>query len=234
METKTRGGRRGFMKHLSIILILLMPVLAEAQTNGHTPTPEEIHKMQQDPEAYIAILEDPQRDVEQKPDEVIAAMHIRKGETIADIGAGSGYFAFRFAPHVGASGRIYAVDINPDMILYMNRIIRDKKIGNVTTVLSTPDDPLLPPDSIDRFFICNTWHHIPDPSRYLGLMKEMLRPGGQIVIVDYFKKALPAGPPPSMKIARGEVVDRMKKNGFGLAEEHTFLPYQYFLVFKKE
>lgn len=106
-------------------LCIILPALLSAQDHAGQRTKEEIQKMHQDPKAYISMLENPQREEEQKPDEVIAAMHLREGETIADIGAGSGYFAFRFAPHVGNSGRVYAVDINPDMILYMNRRIRD-------------------------------------------------------------------------------------------------------------
>jgi ubiquinone/menaquinone biosynthesis C-methylase UbiE len=177
------------------------------------------------------MLENPERDAEQKPDQVIAALGLRAGETLADIGAGSGYFSFRFARALGNSGRVYAVDISPDMILYMNRRIRDLKLNNVVTVLSAPDDPLLPDGTVDRFFICNTWHHIENKAKYLGLMKKMLKPGGQVVIVDYKKKELPVGPPVEMKLERREVVQQLEANGFKLAREHTFLPYQYFLVF---
>jgi len=195
-------------------------------------TREQIQKMHQDPKAYIAMLESPERTAEQKPDEVIAALALKQGETVADIGAGSGFFAFRFAPHVGNGGRVYAVDINPDMILYMNRQIRDKKLTNVVTVLSAPDDPLLADGSINRFFICNTWHHVPGRPEYIKLMKRMLKPGGQIIVLDYKKEQLPVGPPPEMKMAREEVLSEMTSSGFKLAQEHSFLPYQYFLVFK--
>jgi len=213
------------------IFLILTPLILAAQDSGPMHTGEGIPAMQLDSKAYIEMLESPQRDMEQKPDEVVAAMDIKEGETIADIGAGSGYFSFRFAQYVGSTGRIYAVDINSDMILYMNRQIRDKKIGNVVTVLSDPEDPLLADNSIDRFFICNTWHHIPNQSHYIGLMKKMLKPEGQIIIVDYLKKQLPVGPPPEMKMARSEVVKQMEDNELELKEEHNFLPYQYFLVF---
>ncbi len=212
---------------------ILFPALLVSQDAPKPRTAQEIQKMHLDPKAYIAMLENPQRDAEQKPAEVIAALKIRKGETLADIGAGSGYFSFRFAPKVGSSGRIYAVDVNPDMILYMNRRIRDLGLKNVVTILSASDDPLLMDASVDRFFICNTWHHIPNNTQYLGLMKKMLKPGGQIVIVDYQKKELPVGPPPEMKLAREDVVQQMESNGLKLAQEYTFLPYQYFLVFSQ-
>jgi arsenite methyltransferase len=216
---------------LASFLLFFSSALLLAQDAPKPRTAEEIHKIHQDPKAYLAMLENPQRDEEQKPDEVIAALNLKEGETLADIGAGSGYFSVRLARKVGVSGRIYAVDINPDMILYMNRRIRDMKLINVTTVLSAPDDPLLMEASINRFFVCNTWHHIENRPAYMARMKKMLKPGGQVIVVDYLKKPLPVGPPPEMKLAREDAIREMESNGFKLAREHTFLPYQYFLVF---
>jgi ubiquinone/menaquinone biosynthesis C-methylase UbiE len=123
------------------------------------------------------------------------------------------------------------VDIDPDLVRYLNRRIRNAGVRNVQTVLSEPDDPLLPDRSIDRFLIVDTWHHIDNQERYLALMKKLLKPGGQIVMIDYQKRELPVGPPMSMKIARGDLVRQMVENGFRLDKEHVFLPYQYFLVF---
>ena len=194
-------------------------------------TMEEMHQLHQDSKAYIAYLEDPQRDVYQKPHEVIMALGLREGETVADIGAGSGYFTFRLASPVGEKGRIYAVDTSPDMIVHMNRQIRDMKLRNIVTVLSAPDDPLLMDGSIDRFFICDTWHHIQNQAQYLALMKKMLKPGGQVIMIDFQKRELPVGAPMEMKIAREDLVQQMESNGFKLVKEHTFLPYQYFLIF---
>jgi ubiquinone/menaquinone biosynthesis C-methylase UbiE len=219
-----------FLKRSLILLMILEPALL-AQNPVQHKTKAELEKMHQDSKAYISTLENPQRDADQKPDEVIKALGIKDGETIADIGAGSGYFAFRFSPRVGERGRVYAVDINKDMILHMNRRIRDLKLKNVVTVLSVPDDPLLMDKSIDRFFICNTWHHVENKSQYLALMKKMLRPGGQLIIIDYKKKECPAGLPPEMKLARKDVVQAVEAGGFKLAQEFRFLPYQYFLVF---
>jgi len=211
------------------VILTIVPILAFAQNPPRSM--EEIHKLHQDSKAYIAMLEDPARDAYQKPHEVVMALGIKEGEHIADIGAGSGYFAFRFAHHVGETGRVYAVDVSPDMILYMNRRIRDMQVKNVVTVLSAPDDPLLPDKSIDRFFICETWHHIQAQTQYLAMMKKMLKPGGQIVMVDFQKKAIPIGPPEEMKIAREDVIKQMEANEFRLAKENTFLPYHYFLIF---
>ncbi len=197
------------------------------------PSAEEMHRLHQNSKAYIAFLEDPKRDEYQKPHEVIMALDLKEGEKIADIGAGSGYFAFRLARHVGETGRVCAVDVSPDMIIHMNRAIRDMGIANVTTILAPPDDPLLPDKSIDRFFICDTWHHIENQTKYLELMKKMLKPKGQVVMIDFQKRELPVGPPVEMKIAREDLIAQMRANGFELLKEHTFLPYQYFLVFTR-
>ena len=209
----------------------MLMVCAHAQDS--TPRDmRQMHLLHQDSGAYIAMLDDPKRDAYQKPHEVMTALKLNEGEAIADLGAGSGYFTFRLARHVGDTGRVYAVDISPEMVVHMNRRIRDLKLKNVVSILATPDDPLLADASIDRFFICDTWHHIENHDRYLALLKKMLKAGGEIVMVDFNKEETPVGPPLEMRINRDDLVKEMERNGFRLAKEHTFLPYQYFLVFQ--
>ena len=191
----------------------------------------QMHQLHSDPKSYIGALEDPKRDAYQKPQEVMTALGLKPGEIIADIGAGSGYFTFRLAHHVGDKGKVYAVDVSPDMILYINRRIRDLKLNNVVSILADPDDPLLPDRSVNRFFFSESWHHIENQKKYLSLMKRMLKPGGEIVMIDFHKRDLPVGPPLQMKIAREDLIKQMESNGFRLAKEHNFLPYQYFLAF---
>jgi ubiquinone/menaquinone biosynthesis C-methylase UbiE len=213
------------------LLLALLAVPAAAQ-DQRPRSEHEMHALHKDTKAYIAMLEDPKRDAYQKPHEVMQALALREGEAIADIGSGSGYFTLRFAAHVGASGRVYGVDVDPEMVRHLNRRIRDASLKNVQTVLAVPDDPLLADRSIDRFVVVDTWHHIEDQPKYLGLMKKMLKPGGQVVMIDFHKKELPVGPRLEMKIAREDLIQQMQANGFRLAKEHTFLPYQYFLVFE--
>lgn len=191
---------------------------------------QHVHRLHADPAAYIKALEDPARDAYQKPREVMDALDLKPGEVIADIGSGSGYFALRLAHHVGPTGRVYGVDISPDMIRHLNQRARDAGLQNVATILAPPNDPLLP-QPVDRFFIADVWHHIEDRPAYLTRMKDRLKPGGQVVMIDFHKKTLPVGPPVDMKIAREDVIKEMEAQGFSLAREHTFLPYQYFLVF---
>jgi ubiquinone/menaquinone biosynthesis C-methylase UbiE len=85
---------------------------------------------------------------------------------------------------------------------------------------------------VDRVFICDTWHHIEDHPHYLALLKRVLKPGGQVVMIDFKKTQTPVGPPMEMRISREDLLHEMGDNGFRLAAEHAFLDYQYFLVFK--
>jgi predicted methyltransferase len=203
---------------------------AAASTAQAPQTAQEVHRLHTDPAAYIKALEDPARDAYQKPHEVLTALGLKPGEVIADIGAGSGYFTLRLAHHVGPTGRVYGVDISPDMIRHLNQRVRDSGLANVSTILALPNDPLLP-QPVDRFFFVDVWHHIEDHAGYLALMKKQLKPGGQVVMIDFHKKELPVGPPAGMKIAREDLITEMDAHGFQLSREHTFLPYQYFLVF---
>jgi len=210
--------------------LLLLAVSAHAQ-DALKRDEHQMYRLHGDPKAYIGALEDPKRDAYQKPHEVIHALGLKPGELIADIGAGSGYFTFHLARHVGVKGKVYAVDISPDMILHINRRIRDTRATNVVSILADPDDPLLPDRSVNRFFICDVWHHVENRTKYLSLLKKMLKPGGEVVMIDFHKKELPFGPPLEIKIAREDLIKQMETNGFRLTKEHTFLPYQYFLVF---
>ncbi|MBI2365707.1 MAG: methyltransferase domain-containing protein [Deltaproteobacteria bacterium] len=217
---------------LSFLLVLLMalPGAVHAQ-DGVKRDDHQMHRLHSDPKAYIGALEDPKRDAYQKPHEVIHTLNLKSGEVIADIGAGSGYFTFHLARHIGEKGKAYAVDVSPDMILHVNRRIRELKTNNVVTVLADPDDPLLPDRLVNRFFFSDSWHHIENQTKYLSLMKKMLKPRGEVVIIDFHKKELPFGPPMQMKIAREDLIKQFDSNGYRLTKEHTFLPYQYFLVF---
>jgi ubiquinone/menaquinone biosynthesis C-methylase UbiE len=210
----------------AIVGVCTSPAWAQAPKDQH-----EMHALHKDSAAYIKALEDPKRDAYQKPHEVMEALALKAGEVVADIGSGSGYFTFRVAQHVGPTGRVYAVDVNKEMMAHLEKRMRELKATNVTPILARPDDPLLP-EPVDRFLIVDVWHHIEDQPGYLALMKKHLKPGGQVVMIDFHKRDLPVGPPASMKIAREELIKQMQSHGFDVAAEHTFLPYQYFLVFK--
>jgi len=214
---------------LCCVVSLLAPATAAAQT---APTHEAADHLHRDPRTYMAALDDPRRDAWQKPHDVITALGLKAGDRVADIGAGSGYFALRFAQHVGSAGRVYASDLSEHMVKEVASRAEKAGLANVEAVQAKPDDPGLPPGAADVIFICNTWHHIEARTAYAARLASALTPGGRLVIVD-FKKDAPVGPPREMKLTREEVVKEIEAAGFTLSREHGFLPHQYFLEFSR-
>jgi ubiquinone/menaquinone biosynthesis C-methylase UbiE len=186
------------------------------------------HQQNHHPSAdeYARLLEDPSRDVWQKPHEVVMALNLKPTDTIADIGAGTGYFARRFAHH---AGKVYAVDIDKKLLA----IAAKDAPANLETVLAAPDDPRLPEHSVDIVFFCDVLHHIENRAAYYPKLATALKPGGRIVVIDFYKKEMPIGPPPSMKLSDEEVIAEFRNAGFTVAKRLDILPYQYYLFFDK-
>jgi arsenite methyltransferase len=175
---------------------------------------------------YAKVLEDPSRDEWQKPHDVITALGLKPTDTIADIGAGTGYFARRFALH---AGKVYAVDIDEKLL----EIARDHAPPNLETILAAADDPRLPSAKIDTIFFCDVLHHIDNRPAYYAQLAKALKKGGRIVVIDFYKKELPVGPPPEMKLSAEEITAEFQKAGFVLAKQLDILPYQYYLFFER-
>ena len=176
--------------------------------------------------AYVHHLENPKRDAWQQPERVVETLELEPGEVVADIGAGTGYFSRRFALRVA---KVYAVDIEAELL----KKIDDAGLSNIETFHATPDDPTLPPQSVDTIFFCNVLHHVQDRPTYYAKLSEALKPGGRIVILDFYKRELPVGPPPSMKLTEQEMVAELRAAGFRRTGSRDFLPHQYFLVFER-
>lgn len=200
-------------------LVLLVPLLLAAEPHDH--------HQHGNLERYIAELEDPARDDWQEPVRVVETLRVRPGMVVADVGAGSGYFTRRFAAAVGPTGRVIAVDTEQGMLDELRR--RTGDAPNVERRQVAPDDPGLDPASVDLIFICNTGHHLPDRPRYYAKLREALRPGGRLVLVDFHKRPLPVGPPVERKLSQTETEAEAKAAGFRLRTAHGFLRYQYFL-----
>jgi cyclopropane fatty-acyl-phospholipid synthase-like methyltransferase len=180
-------------------------------------------------EQWAHVFDDPKRDAWQKPHEVIQALGLKSDAVVADIGAGTGYFAVRFADRV-PGGRVYGVDTEPDMVKYLTERARREKRDNITAIAGAPDTPRLP-EKTDVILMVDVFHHIDDRSSYFRRLRASLKPGGRIAIID-FRLDSPDGPPKAARIAPERVIAELKGAGYTLAREHGFLPNQYFLIFK--
>lgn len=172
----------------------------------------------------------PSRAAWQQPDRVVRALGLERGDVIAEVGAGPGYFTARLARAVGRRGRVYALDPEPRALDVLRR--RLDGVGNVTPVLNRDDDPMLPARSCDAVVIVNVYHHFEDGPDFLRRLVRCLKPRGRLVNVDWDKRETPKGPPLEHRVSREEFLRTARRAGLALAAEHRFLPYQYFLVLR--
>ncbi len=172
------------------------------------------------------------RDDWQMPGKVIEAIGLKEGDSIADIGGGSGYFSRPFAHTVGENGVVYCCDLATNLMDYLQEQAKKENITNLVTVYAATDRPMLPPNSVDHIFFCNTNHHLENRVEYYTHLKSLLKPGGQVVVVDWKNKKQKVGPGPGHTKPKSLVLKEMKEAGWQLVREENFLPYQYFLIFK--
>jgi len=188
------------------------------------------HMNQADFESLTRRFESPERDAYQQPEKVLEYIGDVSGETIMDIGSGTGYFSFRL---VEAGAKVIAADVDERFQEY----IRTKKdrLGIPDSKLSLRqipyDDPNLQPGEVDKVITVNTYHHIEDRSTYFGKVRSGLKPGGTLIVIDYFKKDLPVGPPKSMKIDSEVIVEELRAAGFeSIKTNDTLLEYQFIIM----
>jgi len=209
--------------------VLAACALAFVASFAAAQTPHTHQHTFRDAEKWAHVFDDPARDAWQKPHEVIQALALQPDARVADLGAGTGYFSARLA-NMLPKARIYAVDIEPDMVRYLEARAKREGLGNMLALEGKPDDPHLPA-KVDMILLVDVYHHIEDRARYFRRLRLSLRPGGRIAIVD-FRLDSPEGPPRAARIAPETVTAEMKAAGYAVAAEHDFLPHQYFLVFR--
>ena len=159
------------------------------------------------------------------------ALKLAPNAAVADIGAGTGYFAARLA-HMTPDGRIYAVDLEPDMVKHLGERAKREELKNLVPVQATPDSAALP-EKVDWILLVDTYHHIGDRISYFKRLRDSLKPGGQVAIIDFTAES-PLGPPKSDRIPAQKVAEEMKSAGYAQVAQHGFLPNQFFLVFQPQ
>ncbi len=179
-------------------------------------------------EHWARVFDDPERDAWQKPHQVIEALKLAPDAAVADIGAGTGYFSARLA-HFVPQGRVYAVDLEPDMVKYLAERAKRDGLANLSAVQGAADDAKLPA-KVDLVLMVDVYHHIEQRESYFRKLAASLKAGARVAIID-FNAASQMGPPRTERIAPERVVAEMDKAGFRLLREERFLPNQYFLTF---
>jgi len=178
---------------------------------------------------WAHIFDDPKRDERQKPHEVISALALKPDAVVADIGSGTGYFAVRLA-NMLPKGRVYGVDVEPDMVKYLAERAKREKLGNLTALAGAPGDSRLP-EKVDLILMVDVYHHVGNRTAYFRKLRESLKPGGRIAIIDFTMDSK-VGPPRAARIAPDRVIAEMKGAGYAVAAQHGFLPDQYFILFQ--
>jgi SAM-dependent methyltransferase len=182
-----------------------------------------------DAEKWAKSFDDPARDAWQMPDRVIAALGLRPGESVADIGAGTGYFTVRLAKSATAP-TVYAVDIEPSMVQYLRQRAAKEGLGRVVVVQATGQGANLP-QPVDVVLVVDTYHHIPSRVTYFRELKKWMKPGGRLAIVDWRRDA-PEGPPVEFRFTPEQITSELEQAGFRLSARHDFLPRQIFVMFQ--
>src|SRR5215831_11655840 len=175
----------------------------------------------------------PERETEEHPDVALDAIGIAKGSTVADIGAGAGYMTWRLAERVGPSGKVYANDIQPEMLELLRKNMDQRKLVNVTTVLGAIDDPKLPRDAIDLVLLVDVYHEFSAPQAMLRRIRESLRKDGRLVLLEYRGEDPQVPIRPEHKMTVAQVRAEVEPEGFRFDRVSEELPRQHILVFRK-
>lgn len=176
-------------------------------------------------------LDRSEREAEERPTQALAFLDIKPGWVVADIGAGSGYFTERLSRLVGATGRVYANDIQKGMLDLLQRRLASQQLQNVTLVLGEPADPKLPPSSIDLALMVDAYHELGDPQTMLANIKKALKPNGRLALIEYKGEdpSVPILPLHKMTVAQARL--ELEPEGFALTSVNSSLPRQHVLVF---
>src|SRR5271157_5287654 len=218
------------MRFLSRRIVLALLLASCLAAGGQTSSPQPPQRKTSTPySGDLSIFETPGRDERLHINQVMDALAIAPGKTVADIGAGSGWFTVRAAQRVTNTGTVYAVDINPDAIDYIKQRTKKEQLHNVKTIVNRPDDAELPPDSIDAVLLLKTYHEIANPVTLLRNLRGSLRPGARVGIIDRNGNGEDHG------VQQEVVVSEAGQAGYRLIEEHDDLvkadKVDYFLVF---
>ena len=178
-------------------------------------------------------LDRPERESEEEPDQALDAIGIHEGMVVADVGAGTGYMSLRMARRVGESGKVYANDLQPEMLQKLRAKSKAEKLSNVETVQGTESDPKLPPNTMDLVLLVDVYHEFSQPQAMLKGIRESLKPDGRLVLLEYRKEDPKIPIRPEHKMAVAEVKAEVEAEGYKLDQVIEKLPRQHIIIFRK-
>jgi ubiquinone/menaquinone biosynthesis C-methylase UbiE len=219
------------MKH-HLLLAALVCAMASGLSAQNTQRPQSHGRLF--PPEDLGLLEAPDRDIWQHPEQIMDVLGIAEGSVVADIGAGAGWFTIRLARRVGPNGVVYAEDVQPEMLAAISRRVKSEGLMNVKPILGKGSDPQLPNTALDAVLMVDAYHEIDDRVPLLRNLARSLRPGGRIGVVDFKLEGSGPGPATEERVSPETVVNDAKSAGLRLVSHETFLPYQYFLIFGLE
>jgi ubiquinone/menaquinone biosynthesis C-methylase UbiE len=232
------ANRRKFFSLAAAVLSVINPlggVLRAATKGAQQPAsaPQKAGRPMQhrfeNPAEWAKRFDDPKRDDWQKPDLVVSLLAAKPGEVVADIGAGTGYFAVRLAK-AQPMATVYGVDIEPDMVEYLRKRSSSEGLPNMVGVVGSAESAQLP-QPVDLALIVDTYHHLPNRLAYFRDLRRSLKPGARVAIIDHRKDAL-EGPPAQFRLTLSEIEAEMQVAGYRLVERHDVLSRQHFLIFR--
>jgi ubiquinone/menaquinone biosynthesis C-methylase UbiE len=221
---------------VGLLLACLAPGLVAAQAVEQNVAPG-INNAYRSPnvDSWRGVFEREGREIWDRRHDILRELRLRPGQDVADVGAGTGFFSLMMAAQVGSEGRVYAVDIAPEFIEAIEQRARAAQLDNVVGVVNDARSVRLPPDSVDLVFSSDTYHHFEYPMTTLRSIYEALRPGGDMVIVDF--KRIPGFSSPwvlgHVRAGEEQVTSEIRAAGFELVERPDFMRTQYFLRFRK-
>lgn len=211
------------------------PARAAAAEKSVRPGVNDPYHADSDPAKWAQRFEVEGREIFDLRDAIVANVGVKKGASIADVGAGTGLFTQPFAEAVGPGGKVYAVDIQESFVKHVRDRAAKAGLSNVETVLCTEKSVNLPPASADIAFVCDTYHHFEYPASTLASIHAALRPGGELVVIDFERIEGKSRPWILEHVRAGKdvVTGEITKAGFALVEEKAFLAENYFLRFRR-
>ena len=216
---------RKMLRALSVV-VLVVNCFATAQTPATAPPQKRATSTPYTGD--LSIFDSPGRDQKLQIDRVMDILKISPGKNVADIGAGSGWFTVRAAKRVTSSGKVYAVDINPEAMKYIQDRAHKEQLTNIETILGKPDNPSLPTNQVDAVLMLKTYHEIADPVSLMRNLRNSLRPGALVGVIDRNGNGTDHG------IQKSVVIKEAQEAGYSLAGQYDFVKdnMDYFLVFQ--